>query len=91
MEEAGNEQNEPSFAAMPENDCNGCSDETKEPRPSLESQELANTRSKKASAIRKACEAQDVEALAVHATSEGGLLEDEIRQLACRLTHVPGD
>ncbi|CAI7621061.1 unnamed protein product [Penicillium glandicola] len=39
-------------------------------------------RAKKARAIRKACAARDVEALAVHATSEGGLLEDDLRQIA---------
>ncbi|KAJ5503458.1 hypothetical protein N7463_006332 [Penicillium fimorum] len=39
-------------------------------------------RAEKARAIRKACAVRDVEALAVYATSEGGLLEDELRQLA---------
>ncbi|CDM26545.1 hypothetical protein DTO013E5_4731 [Penicillium roqueforti] len=39
-------------------------------------------RAEKAKAIRKACAARDVEALAVHATSEGGLLEDDLRQIA---------
>ena len=40
-------------------------------------------RAEKARAIRKACARRDVEALAVHATSEGGLLEDDLRQMAC--------
>ncbi|KAJ5374042.1 hypothetical protein N7517_006048 [Penicillium concentricum] len=39
-------------------------------------------RAEKARAIRKACAVRDVEALAVHATSEGGLLEDDLRQIA---------
>ncbi|KAJ5206830.1 hypothetical protein N7491_002537 [Penicillium cf. griseofulvum] len=39
-------------------------------------------RAQKARAIRKACAERDVEALAVHATSEGGLLEDGLRQIA---------
>jgi hypothetical protein len=42
-------------------------------------------RAQKARAIRKACAVRDVEALAVHATSEGGLLEDDLRQIACEL------
>lgn len=40
-------------------------------------------RAEKARAIRKACATRDVEALAVHATSAGGLLEDDLRQIAC--------
>ncbi|EKV11190.1 RabGAP/TBC [Penicillium digitatum] len=40
------------------------------------------TQAEKARAIRKACATRDVEALAVHATSEGGLLEDDLRQIA---------
>ncbi|OQD64451.1 hypothetical protein PENPOL_c007G00233 [Penicillium polonicum] len=39
-------------------------------------------RAEKARAIRKACATRDVEALAVHATSAGGLLGDDLRQIA---------
>lgn len=46
------------------------------------------TQAEKARAIRKACATRDVEALAVHATSEGGLLEDDLRQIACELLWV---
>ncbi|KAF3028426.1 hypothetical protein E8E15_006150 [Penicillium rubens] len=45
-----------------------------------EAKQMART--KKARAIRKACAARDVEALAAHATSEGGLLDDGLRQIA---------
>jgi hypothetical protein len=90
MQTSGIEQNESSSAAMSEKHSIGCSDGTNEPMPSMISQELAKTRAKKTSAIRKACAAQDVEALAMYATSEGGLLEDELRQIACRLSHVLG-
>lgn len=37
----------------------------------------------KADHIRRACEARDLEALVSYATSEGGLLNDELRRLAC--------
>ncbi|KAJ5142769.1 uncharacterized protein N7515_001556 [Penicillium bovifimosum] len=49
---------------------------------SLRTQEIASAQAEKARAIREACASRDVEALAAHATSEGGLLEDELRQLA---------
>ncbi|KAJ5498023.1 hypothetical protein N7453_007074 [Penicillium expansum] len=39
-------------------------------------------RAEKVRAIRKACATRDVEALAAYATSEGGLLEDDLRQIA---------
>lgn len=45
-------------------------------------------RAEKARAIRKACATRDVEALAVHATSAGGLLEDDLRQIACEFIVV---
>jgi hypothetical protein len=38
---------------------------------------------KKAEEIRTACELRDIDALVSHATSEGGFLRDELRQLAC--------
>ncbi|KAL4997334.1 rab-GTPase-TBC domain-containing protein [Aspergillus recurvatus] len=37
---------------------------------------------KKAEAIRTACDLHDIDALVSHATSEGGFLRDELRQLA---------
>lgn len=52
-------------------------------RSSLAARQIADARATKAEAIRKACGSRDVEALAMHATSEGGLLEDELRQIAC--------
>ncbi|CAG7923674.1 unnamed protein product [Penicillium olsonii] len=54
------------------------------PEPELSMQELEDlqARSKKARDIREACASQDVEELIRHATSEGGLLEDELRQIA---------
>lgn len=48
----------------------------------------------KAKEIRQACSSRDVEALIHCATTEGGLLEDELRQVACeshghiRKTHL---
>lgn len=41
--------------------------------------------SEKAEAIRRACDFRDIDALVSHATSEGGLLKDELRRLACML------
>lgn len=38
---------------------------------------------KKREDIRRACAARDLDALVSHATSEGGLLQDELRQSAC--------
>lgn len=37
----------------------------------------------KAEAVRRACDLRDFDALVSHATSEGGFLRDDIRQLAC--------
>jgi len=88
MENSGIEQNQPGSAAMSEKESNEVSEETNESIPSLRSQEITKARAKKASAIRKACAAHDVEALVMHATSEGGLLEDELRQVACKVAHV---
>ncbi|KXG53641.1 uncharacterized protein PGRI_006910 [Penicillium griseofulvum] len=51
-------------------------------RSSLNEGAQQMARAQKARAIRKACAVRDVEALAVHATSEGGLLEDDLRQIA---------
>ena len=41
-------------------------------------------RSEKAEAIRQACRSRNTEAIISHAVSEGGLLEDELRQEACK-------
>ncbi|KAJ5157167.1 uncharacterized protein N7482_008267 [Penicillium canariense] len=49
---------------------------------SVGAQQRANVRAEKAAAIRRACDARDVEALVLYATSEGGLLDDELRQIA---------
>ncbi|KAJ5526793.1 hypothetical protein N7513_010952 [Penicillium frequentans] len=48
----------------------------------LETQLKEKARSEKAEAIRQACRSRDTEALISHAVSEGGLLEDELRQEA---------
>ena len=50
---------------------------------SLDTQQSKKARAEKADAIRQACDCHDVEALVSFATSEGGLLEDELRQKAC--------
>ena len=42
----------------------------------------------KAEAIRRACDLRDIDALVSHATSEGGLLQDELRRLACMLPTI---
>lgn len=34
--------------------------------------------------IRKACDLRDLDALVSYATSEGGYIQDELRQLACK-------
>lgn len=49
-------------------------------------QRREKARAEKAEAIRKACNSYDIEALVSHATSAGGLLEDELRQQACKRT-----
>ena len=50
---------------------------------SLNTQQFKKVRAEKADAIRQACDSHDVEALVSFATSDGGLLEDELRQKAC--------
>ncbi|CAG8909482.1 unnamed protein product [Penicillium egyptiacum] len=75
MEDTGKVQNHSS----PE-DTSASDESSKNSKVNEEAKQMA--RSKKARAIRKACAARDVEALAVHATSEGGLLEDDLRQIA---------
>lgn len=47
-------------------------------------QRTKQARAEKAEAIRKACDSHDVETLVSHATSEGGLLDDELRRKACK-------
>jgi hypothetical protein len=56
---------------------------------SLGTQQHAKSRAEKSAAIRRACDAGDVEALVSYATSEGGLLEDELRQRACTMRKCP--
>lgn len=51
--------------------------------PSSEAERLSSLRAEKAEAIRRACTSRDLDALVEHATSEGGLLDDELRQIAC--------
>ncbi|KAJ5740519.1 hypothetical protein N7493_000391 [Penicillium malachiteum] len=51
-------------------------------KESLDAQLKRNARAEKAEAIRKACDSRDVEALASHAISNGGLLEDGLRKIA---------
>jgi hypothetical protein len=60
------------------------SNETDESTPSSRSQQIASAKAEKAKAIRQACSSRDLEALALLATSEGGLMEDELRQVACK-------
>lgn len=50
----------------------------------LEIQLKEKARSEKAEAIRQACRSRNTEAIISHAVSEGGLLEDELRQEACK-------
>lgn len=56
---------------------------------SLGTQQHAKSRAEKSAAICRACDAGDVEALVSYATSEGGLLEDELRQRACTMRKCP--
>ncbi|KAJ5713842.1 uncharacterized protein N7483_011023 [Penicillium malachiteum] len=51
-------------------------------KESVDAQLKRSAWAEKAEAIRKACDSQDVEALAFHAISKGGLLEDGLRQIA---------
>lgn len=83
MEPPGDEQNEPHLTGEPKME--PC--ETKESTLSMKEKEMLRARAKKASDIRKACASHDVEELVRHATSEGGLLEDELRQIACKSPH----
>lgn len=57
---------------------------------SLNSRLKKKARSAKADAIRQACKSRDLEALAAHGISEGGFLEDELRQMACKDLHCHG-
>jgi hypothetical protein len=90
MENSRIERNQSIPAATSEKEFSEVLNETKESMPSFRSQEIPNQRTKKASAIRRACTEHDVEALVMHATSEGGLLEDELRKIACKLAHALG-
>jgi hypothetical protein len=51
----------------------------------LYSDNADTARSKKEEAIRKACNLRDLDALVSYATSEGGLLNDDLRRSACKL------
>ena len=51
---------------------------------SLRTQQAEKARKEKIEAIRRACTSRDLEALISHAINEGGLLEDELRQVACK-------
>ncbi|CAI7610969.1 unnamed protein product [Penicillium pancosmium] len=55
---------------------------SKDSQELLKIQQLEKARAEKAQAIRQACDTHDVEALVSYATSEGGLIEDELRQKA---------
>lgn len=83
MDTPGTKKNVSKSAETPLKDSDETSGEIKESL-SARDQELEEARAKKASAIRKACASHDVEELIAHATSEGGLLEDQLRQVACR-------
>lgn len=48
-----------------------------------EAEKWARLRAEKKELIRRACDMRDLDALVSYATSEGGLLEDELRQRAC--------
>ncbi|KAJ5678809.1 hypothetical protein N7462_007053 [Penicillium macrosclerotiorum] len=52
------------------------------PKESLEAQKRARVRTEKIDAIQRACDTRNLEALVSYATSEGGLLEDYLRQRA---------
>lgn len=76
MEDTGKEQDYPNSEDMSQSE-----ESPKILKRRKEARQMA--RAEKARAIRKACAMRDVEALAVHATSAGGLLEDDLRQIAC--------
>lgn len=57
---------------------------SKDSQELLKIQQMEKARAEKAQAIRQACDTHDVEALISYATSEGGLIEDELRQKACK-------
>ncbi|KAJ5601310.1 hypothetical protein N7510_010844 [Penicillium lagena] len=59
--------------------------------PPSEAERLSSLRAEKALAIRRACTSRNLDALVVHATSEGGLLHDELRQIAWPLLLQCGD
>ncbi|CAI7638849.1 unnamed protein product [Penicillium discolor] len=75
MEDTGKEQDYPNSEDMSQSE-----ESLKILKEKKEARQMA--RAEKARAIHKACAMRDVEALAVHATSAGGLLEDDLRQIA---------
>lgn len=85
MEQSEMELKEASSTASLEGVDSEITNETDKSTPSLRSQERASAKAEKAEAIRQACNSHDLEALASLATSEGGLMEDELRQVACKL------
>ncbi|KAJ5920366.1 hypothetical protein N7516_011224 [Penicillium verrucosum] len=75
MEDTAKEQDYPGAEDMSESE-----ESPGKLKGEIEAKQMAQA--EKARAIRKACAMRDVEALAVHATSAGGLLEDDLRQIA---------
>lgn len=81
MEDTAKEQDYPGAEDMSESE-----ESPGKLKGEIEAKQMAQA--EKARAIRKACAMCDVEALAVHATSAGGLLEDDLRQIACEFNVV---
>jgi hypothetical protein len=51
---------------------------------SIQNGKLAAVLAEKEDAIRRACKMRDLDALVSYASSEGGFLRDDLRQLACK-------
>ncbi|KAJ5678283.1 uncharacterized protein N7477_003916 [Penicillium maclennaniae] len=79
IEQRNNSTSEASVSTADENSTNLFADQ---PAESLESQQKAKARAEKAEAIRRACDAHDIETLISSAITEGGLLDDALRQRA---------
>lgn len=72
-----------------EDNTSSASTTNEEPKSSAESlksqeKEVPPHLAEKAEAIRRACGLGDLDALVSYASSEGGFLQDELRQLACK-------
>ena len=85
IEQRNNSTSEASVSTADENSTTLPTDQTAE---SLESQQKAKARAEKAETIRQACDARDIGTLISSATTEGGLLDDELRQRACMVNFV---